>query len=608
MMPLLSVELSSKRLRTQIIHSSIEPITRKTMRIRMNWRLLTFLAAMLAVSAQGVAVQPVAAQAVAKQSFSRDYRDSFPKNPAVDVLNYVFELTLSDETDEIKGRTTVDARLLEAGQREFRLDLIQKSDAQEGKGMMVSRVSMGGKDLTYRHENDQLFIDLGKASLAQERISIVVEYAGIPASGLKIAPNKHGDRGFFSDNWSSRVRNWLPTVDHPSDKSMSEFMVTAPDHFQVVSNGLLIEETNLGDGTRFTHWKNSVPIATWLYMLGVADFAVQYVDEFDGKSIQTWVARQDRDAGFYDFAIPTKKVLQYYTDLIGPYSYEKLANIVSNATSGGMEAASAIAYSEASVSGNRDKRWQIVIIHEIAHQWFGNAVTEADWNDVWLSEGFATYYTLLYREYDYGHDDFIAGLIDARNRVVNFYKDDYDFQVVRPFIEDLNNVSGAMMYQKGAWTLHMLRDKVEVDAYNEGVRNYYREFKDKNARTADFMRHIEEASGMKLEGFFAQWLFQGGIPHVEANWWVKDGKRHYNLKQTQDKFQFDIEVDVQFVYEDGSKSEITAVKMPVVDGTVMAAEYNVPESKTVVDMIIDPNTRLLATWNVNNKEAPISRN
>ena len=132
-MPLLSVELSSKRLRTQIIHSSIEPITRKTMRIRMNWRLLTFLAAMLAVSARGVAVQPVAAKAVAKQSFSRDYRDSFPKNPAVDVLNYVFELTLSDETDEIKGRTTVDARLLEAGQREFRLDLIQKSDAQEGK-------------------------------------------------------------------------------------------------------------------------------------------------------------------------------------------------------------------------------------------------------------------------------------------------------------------------------------------------------------------------------------------------------------------------------------------------------------------------------------------
>lgn len=531
------------------------------------------------------------------QTFSRDYRDSFPKNPAVDVLNYVFELELSDETDVIKGKTTVDARFLEAGQRSFRLDLIGQSEALEGKGMTVNRVSMNGNDLSYRHDDNQIFIQLGRASEAMERIQLTVEYAGIPASGLKIGLNKHGDRAFFSDNWSARVRNWLPTVDHPSDKSMSEFKITAPDHYQVVSNGLLMEETSLGNGTRFTHWKNSVPIATWLYMLGVADFAVQYVDEFDGKSIQTWVARQDRDAGFYDFAEPTKKVLQYYTDLIGPYSYEKLANIVSNATGGGMEAASAIAYSEASVSGNRDRRWQIVIIHEIAHQWFGNAVTEADWNDVWLSEGFATYYTLLYREHAWGYDDFVEGLKDARNRVVNFYKDDYDFQIVRPYLEDLNNISGAMMYQKGAWTLHMLREKVGVDAFNAGVRTYYAEYKDLNARTADFMRHIEEASGMELEGFFYQWLFQGGIPHIEANWWQKEGALFLSMSQTQPTYVFNLDVDVQIVYEDGS-STTDSISL---HGKV-PAQYKVKQDKKIVDVIIDPATHLLATWNIANKE------
>jgi aminopeptidase N len=188
---------------------------------------------------------------------------------------------------------------------------------------------------------------------------------------------------------------------------MCEFIVTAPNHYQVISNGLKVEETNLSNGKRLTHWKQSVPIASWLFVLGAADFAVQYVDTFDGKSIETWVYRQDRDDGFYDFAEPTKKVLEFYSNYIGPFSYEKLANIQSNSVGGGMEAASAIFYGDKSVTGNRSIRWRNVVIHEIAHQWFGNAVNEYDWDDVWLSEGFATYFTLLFIEHAYGRDVFL---------------------------------------------------------------------------------------------------------------------------------------------------------------------------------------------------------
>lgn len=539
------------------------------------------------------------AQAASAQSFARDYKDSYPKNPGVDVLNYAFELTLSDQSDSLSGRTTVDVRFLTAGQTELRLDLVKASEKLGGKGMTVREVTLEGQPLPFRHERDQIFIQLRRPTIAMERLRVMVAYSGIPAAGLKIAPNKHGDRAFFSDNWSSKVRNWLPTVDHPSDKAMSEMIVTAPAHYQVVSNGVLVEETSRGDGTTLTHWKNSVPIAPWLFMLGVADFAVQHVDRFDGKAIQTWVARQDRDAGFYDFAEPTKKVLAYYSDLVGPFSYEKLANIVSNATSGGMEAASAIAYSEASVTGDRSKRWQLVIIHEIAHQWFGNAVTEADWNDVWLSEGFATYYTLRFRDHEYGHDDYVAGLKDARDRVIAFYKDDkqkdkYDFQIVRPFIENVDDVSGAMMYQKGAWTLHMLREKVGADKFDAGVRSYYAEYKDKNARTPDFMRHIEEASGQKLEGFFAQWLFQGGIPHVDASWRVEGNSVKADLSQTQPKYKFALDVDVALRYADGTMSKVTSVAMPLGSG----ASASIRAEKEVAEVVLDPGTRLLATWNV----------
>jgi len=539
----------------------------------------------------------------------QEYRDSYPKNADIDIIGYVFDLTFSDDTDMVVGVGTTNARFLAAGQSELRLDLIQSSDELDGKGMTVSRVTMGDSDLTFRHEDNQVFIDLGRQMDAWERIEVSVHYSGIPAAGLKIAPNKYGDRTFFSDNWSSKVRNWLPLVDHPSDKATTEMIVTAPSKYQVASNGTLAETSDLGNGTRMTHYRNPVPTATWLYFVGVAQMAIQHVDTFGDVPIETWVYWQDRDAGFYDFAEPSKKVLAFYTDLVGPYVNDRLANIVSNGTpGGGMEAASTPAYSDKSVTGTRTKRWQHVIIHEIAHQWFGNAVTQSRWNDVWLSEGFATYYTLLFRKHLYGYDDFIEGLKGSRETVVNFYEKEYDFQLVRDYVEDLNNVSGAMMYHKGAWVLRQLSEKIGEEAYSTAIRAYYAEFMNKNAQSADLRRHMEEASGMDLEQFFSQWLFQGGIPEIEANWWQKDGRLHYNLRQLQETYQFELVVDVQFVYEDGSRSDISEVKLPIQNGEMMAGEFNSPREKKVVDMIIDPNTRLLAKWTVNNKEASLFLN
>ncbi len=522
------------------------------------------------------------------------YSDSYPKNPGIDVQNYVFELTLSDELDSIEGRTTVDARFLEAG-RTLRLDLIERSEALEEKGMTVKLVLMGGARLSWQHDNDAVLIDLGRLVAAGERIQVTVEYSGTPAAGLRIGDNKYGDRTFFSDNWSSRVRNWVPTVDHPYDKSANEFVVTAPSHYQVVSNGVLVEETDLGDNMRRTHWKNSVPVATWLYFLGVAEFAMEQVDTFDGKAIETWVYRQDREQGFHDFAIPSKQVLAFYSDLIGPYAYERLANVVSPATGGGMEAASTPAYSEASVTGTRSRRWQHVIIHEIAHQWFGNAVTEHHWNDVWLSEGFATYYTLLFRQYAYGQDDFIAGLKDSRDRVIAFYgnDDNYDFQLVRPYIENLNDVSGAMMYQKGAWTLHMLRERLGIDTYTKGVRAYYAEHFNGNAQTADFKQSMEEASGLDLDQHFDQWLFQGGIPHLALTWSQRDGGLGVSVRQTQETYAFDIEVDLEIRFVDGSTERVT---IPV--GGSEAASVRKEYDAEVSEVVVDPDTRLLASWEV----------
>ncbi|MFN9982517.1 MAG: M1 family peptidase, partial [bacterium] len=177
------------------------------------------------------------------------------------------------------------------------------------------------------HEKNALYINLPRSFAKNTTATFIINYRGIPADGLRIGNTKHGERSFFNENWPNRTRHWLPTVDHPYDKATNEFVIIAPSHYQVISNGLLVEESILNANQKLTHWKQSVPISSWLYVLGVARFAVQYVDEFMGKQIQTWVYPQDREKGFFDFASPTKEVLGFYSNYVGPFAYEKLANI-----------------------------------------------------------------------------------------------------------------------------------------------------------------------------------------------------------------------------------------------------------------------------------------
>jgi aminopeptidase N len=517
--------------------------------------------------------------------------DSYPKNPGIDILNYSFKIVLSDATDEIQSEATVDVRYLRDGISKLRLDLIKASAALGNKGMIVTGIISEGKPLSFEHDNDALYIELPSTSKSTQRSSYVISYHGIPATGLKIANNKYGDRTFFSDNWPDKGRNWLPIVDHPYDKATCEFIVTAPEHYQVVSNGLKIEESDLKDGNRLTHWKQSVPIASWLYVLGVARFAIQYVDQFDNKSIETWVYYQDRDKGFYDFAEPTKQVLEFYSEYVGPFVYEKLANIQSNSVSGGMEAASAILYSESSVVGDRNERWRNVVIHEIAHQWFGNAVTEYDWDDVWLSEGFATYFTLLFIEHQYGRDAFLDGLEKSKNMVNGFYEKNPGYRIVHNNLKDMSQVTSLQTYQKGSWILHMLRGIVGDEAFQKGIRSYYTQYMNRNATTTDFRRTMEESSGMDLKTYFEQWLYKPGTLKINASWKYDASKRDVmiNLNQIQtDGSLFKMPIEVA-IYQSEDKPPL--IKKIAINE--MSNVFRIPIEFAPTKIVLDPNSWVL---------------
>jgi aminopeptidase N len=517
--------------------------------------------------------------------------DTYPRQPGIDALHYVFRLGLSDQSSEITGETTMTVKFLRDGVAEVNLDLTSLSVAS---GMIVQSVRRGGAldipgpasdNLPYNHSHNRLHVVLPPFSKAGQEFTFTIRYRGTPAAGLRVGTNMHGDRTFFGENWPNLVRNWLPMIDHPYDKATGEFVVTAPSQYQVVANGLLIEELDLPNSQRRTHWKQSVPIASWLYTVAVARFSSHSAGSVGGIPIQTWVFPQDREAGLKLFEDLSRRAMQFFTASVGPYPYEKLANVQATGFTGGTEYASAIFYGEKGVSSGRGP-----VVHEIAHQWFGNSVTERDWDDVWLSEGFATYFALLFSEHDEGRDAFADGLKRSRAQVLQLEQKLPDTPIIHRNLADMDKVLNSLIYQKGGWVLHMLRQEVGTDHFWTAIRDYYRRYRDGNASTSDLRAVFEQASGKQLDWFFTQWLTRAGVPKIEGAWRYDTARRvvEVTVVQSQTAPAFRVKLDVGIAATTGGLPRVSTVEM-----TAKQATYTFPLDAAPAAVTLDPNTALL---------------
>jgi len=524
--------------------------------------------------------------------------DVYPINKNIDIKHYSFELSLSDSSNEIIGTTQIKVQFKKAGIQQFRLDFVNQTEIRQGKGMLVEAIQIGNQKLAYTHSNDELMIQLPNPSILNEELQFTIRYHGVPFDGLRIGATKFGDRSFFNENWPNRTRHWLPTIDHPYDKATSEFIVKAPAKYKVVSNGLLLEESSLGNNIKLTHWKQLVPVSSWLFVLGVAEFAVQYVDQFEGKSIETWVYSKNREAGFYDFKEPTKKVLEFYSKYVGPFAYEKLANIQTPSVNGGMETSSAIFYGEDLVNGKRDERIRNVVIHEIAHQWFGNAVTETTWDDAWLSEGFATYFTLLFIENEYGKAEFDKGIAKAKKAVFDMAVKMPNFSIISNRTAEKEVVTTGLTYQKGAWVLHMLRNLVGDAHFQKGIQNYYTKYFNDNATTDQFREEMEKASDKDLKQFFKQWLYQPINPIINANWNFdsKQNKLTVKLEQVHNsEVVFDLPVEINYYIKGNITPKVIKVQL-----NKKQQSFSFPLNIAPDKLVVDPNNKLLSVINLSN--------
>ena len=511
---------------------------------------------------------------------SRLSADTYPRQPGIKIAGYTFDFTLSDANDEFVVLETVDVQFVAASVSSVELDLCKFSaqprsatmangfadpcaepsggrggakPPQGGKGMTVTAVKAGDQALKFTHESDRVRVTLPRAFKAGERFAFTLDYHGVPATGILIAPNKYGDRSFVSDPWPNKARNFRAVVDHPSMKAPVINIVTAPRHYQVVSNGLLTQEIDLPNNLRRTAWKESVPICTWLMSLAVAPFAVDHFGSYHGIALSSWVYPQEREAGYQSFKAHTQPVLEFFIDHIGPYSYEKLAQVQANGVGGGMELASSIFYGYGAQGPGRQ-----LIAHEMAHQWFGDAATESDWDDVWLSEGFATYFSLLYTEFQDGRDAFLNGVRSSKNNALNYAIANPASTIVHNNLADISKViaNNAQIYQGGAQVLHNIRGVIGTDTFWAGIRLYYSRFKDSNATTDDLRRAFEEAcasamercptDGKDLSWLFKQLLNRGGALQVQGTWRYDAAAKRVELTldqtQTTGLYQMPIEV------------------------------------------------------------------
>jgi aminopeptidase N len=497
---------------------------------------------------------------------------------AIDVQHYKFELTLADNTDTIKGVATIKIKYLRPG-KWIRFDLGGIDAA--GKGMQVSGTTLNGQMIPFEQRSNAVILVTGNYNKG-DTATIVINYKGIPADGLIIGKSIFNKRTFFGDNWPDRAHYWLPCNDIPADKASLEFIITAPSHYSIVSNGIKVIEEIIDDSTKLTHWKEDVPLPTKVMVIGAADFAVSDAGYAGGIPVTSWVYREDKEQGFYDYA-KAKDILQYFINYVGPYGYKKLANVQSKTTFGGMENAGAIFYFEKSVTGNGGL--EDLLAHEIAHQWFGDMVTETNFKHLWLSEGFATYLTDIYLESKYGKDSMLHRLVGEREGVIDFAKNSPS-----PVIDttaDYKKLLNANSYQKGGWILHMLRNKVGDSVFKNIIREQYRKYAGRNASSEDFIATAEKVSHQNLQSFFKQWLYKPGIPVLSTDWKYDAVKKKVLITiEQQQPGLFNFPMEFLLVTAKGK-----LLKTVLVQKRKTVQTFSVKDK--IIDIIPDPNTKLL---------------
>ncbi|MEU0335523.1 M1 family metallopeptidase [Streptomyces sp. NPDC006193] len=422
----------------------------------------------------------------------------FPRlgNGGFDARHYDLSVAYDPGTGRLDGRTTLTARATRT-LSSFDLDL---------QRLRITRVEVDGRRAAFTRDGDEVTVTPRRELRAGRRFTVTVTYGGTPRplGGPIVFGSEYGwmktADGVFVACEPNAASTWFPSSDHPSDKATYDIRIKAPRGLTAVSNGRLVSTYDKG-GSTYTHWQESRPMATYLATATVGRFDVRTGRTPGGIPVYVAVDPVLKDAGGPDVYAVTAAATDYWSKVFGPYPFEETGAIVDDMPQAGfsLEVQSKPAYSAV--------RDESTIVHELAHQWFGDSVSVARWKDIWLNEGFATYAQWLWAEHRgtrTAHDSFLAAY-GARAADDPFWR----IVVADP---QRDTMFSSAVYQRGAMTLQMLRERIGDRAFFRLLPAWTERHRYGNADTADFLRLAERVSGRDLDDLFTRWLFTPGKP------------------------------------------------------------------------------------------------
>jgi aminopeptidase N len=499
-------------------------------------------------------------------------------------------LRFNIEQKKVFGDVTHSLSILHEGTSKIAFDSV---------GLTIQSVSVNRGAAKFESTADKLIVALPAVAHAGEKFEIEIRYEGKPAKGLYfILPDKeYPDRPIqiWTQGESEDTRYYLPTYDYPNDRLTTETILTVPASWTTVANGKLVSVSNASGGMKTWTWREGLPSSTYLITVVAGEFD-EAKQSWRGLPV-TYYAPKGRGDRLLPNYERTPAMMELFSKKLGvDYPWEKYAQVmVDDFVAGGMENTSATTNTSSSLKspkvipefpGDEDP----LISHELAHQWFGDLVTCKDWGNVWLNEGFATFFEMVWSEEHYSKEqaDFerwqkMKKWLDLANL--------YAKPMVRHDFEDSSEFDGNA-YDKGGLVLYMLRQQIGEERFYRGLRRYLEVNRGRNVVTADLIKAIEEANHIDVQHFFDQWVYGAGAPKFEISYNYDDAKHEIALgvKQTQKSEGhvglFQVPVEVEVVTPSGGKSHTVHI-------TKEAQTFAIPADAAPLMVVFDKGGRVL---------------
>ena len=454
-----------------------------------------------------------------------------------DVLTYRLDLAVEPDDKRLSGTVAVEAIVTSESLAVLELDVkkhLDVSAVSELADDVAPRSSLHGKAIAFKHDGDRLDCTLSKPRVHGEHVRLAVAYSGKPTArdsfeGFHWKTTADGRPWICTACEGAGSSWWWPSKDssfHPEDKPERTFIdITVPEGLYAVSNGRLVGREK-AEGRETFHWVHDYPCETYAITLDVAPYVVverklELAGLAEPLTFAYYVLPEDAEKAKLQFE-DAPRMLAVYGQYFGPFPFPKSKYALVETSFWGMEHSSAVAYGSSfpawcKANGAPDpyagpnKLFDYILIHESAHEWWGNAVSARTWGHFWIHEGFATYAEGVYVEATQGADAaarYFAGIENRIGKESHLYRGDH---------VDVEQAYDSVLYYKGAWVLHTLRTFVDDDeAWWRALKAFNLEFRYNNADTEDFRAVLERETKRDWKRFFDEWFYGTGYPKIEG--------------------------------------------------------------------------------------------